>query len=165
MVVGHFLAGISAVIYSPNTSHYLLLHRAEEKDYAAGAWECLTGRVDQGEGFQDALHREVHEELGITVQVVSILGTTHFFRGSPIPENELVGVVFLCLHNESSSIKISDEHSEFRWLDYQHSVHLLSAPDPSTQWAHRVIERAQAILTSLPGELLDFLQAEGLEFG
>jgi len=96
MPIGRFYAGIAAVIRSPRTNQYLLLQRSEHKDYAPGAWECVTGRVDQGEGFEDALHREVREELGVRVQVEYILGTTHFQRGAPIPENELVGVIYMC---------------------------------------------------------------------
>ena len=96
MPIGHFYAGIAAVIRSPETRQYLLLRRSEQKDYARGVWECVTGRVDQGEGFEDALRREVREELGVEVQIDYILGTTHFYRGVPIPENELVGVIYLC---------------------------------------------------------------------
>ena len=83
MSMGHFLAGIAALIRSPETGQYLLMRRSEHKDYAPGVWECVTGRVDQGEGFEAALRREVREELGVEVQVEHILGTTHFYRGSP----------------------------------------------------------------------------------
>ncbi len=92
MPIGRFYAGIAALIWVPETKQYLLLRRSTQKDYAQGAWECVTGRVDQGESFEDALRREVREELGAEVQLEYILGTTHFYRGDPIPENELVGV-------------------------------------------------------------------------
>jgi 8-oxo-dGTP diphosphatase len=82
MSIGRFYAGIAAVIWSSQTGQYLLLRRSDEKDYGPGIWECVTGRVDQGEGFEDALHREVREELGVSVQVEYILGTTHFYRGA-----------------------------------------------------------------------------------
>ena len=96
MTIGRFYAGIAALIWSPGTRRYLLLRRSEQKDYAPGVWECVTGRVDQGEGFEDALRREVREELGVDVQAEYILGTTHFYRGNPTPEKELVGVIYLC---------------------------------------------------------------------
>ena len=35
------------------------------------------------------------EELGVEVQVEHILGTTHFYRGEQVPDNELVGVIYL----------------------------------------------------------------------
>ncbi|HIP70446.1 MAG TPA: NUDIX domain-containing protein, partial [Anaerolineae bacterium] len=88
MPVGRFLGGIAALIWDEATDRYLLLRRAAHKDVGAGHWECVTGRVDQGESYEDALHREVQEEIGIPAQIQFIIGTTHFYRGPARPENE-----------------------------------------------------------------------------
>ena len=165
MTIGRFYAGIAAVIWSPATEKYLLLRRSEHKDYGRGVWECVTGRVDQGEGFEEALRREVNEELGVQVQVEHILGTTHFYRGTPTPDNELVGVVYLCSLPDPASIHISAEHSEFRWLSAAQALELLSAEDPSTQWARRVIERAEIIRPLLSKDLPNLHPQAGFEFG
>lgn len=165
MSIGRFYAGIAALIWSPETSRYLLLRRSEHKDYAPGAWECVTGRVDQGEGFEDALRREVREELGVEVQVKHILGTTHFYRGSPDPENELVGVIYLCNLPDPSSIRIDAEHSEYRWLAAQQALDQLTVADPSTQWIRRVIQRAELIRPLLPESLLEFQRQISFELG
>ncbi|MCP4360489.1 MAG: NUDIX domain-containing protein [Chloroflexi bacterium] len=61
--IGHFLGGIATLVWQPDTKQYLLLHRADDKDVGAGHWECVTGRVDQGESFGVAFFREVHEEI------------------------------------------------------------------------------------------------------
>lgn len=165
MTIGRFIAGISAVVWSPENKRYLLLHRSDNRDYGAGIWECLTGRVEQGEGFEDTLRREVLEELNTTVRVVSILGTTHFFRGAPVQENELVGVVYLCYLDKPEAVSISSEHSEFRWLTASQAIELLSAPDPSTQWACRVIKRAEIFRSLLTEDLITFHQENRLELG
>ena len=165
MSIGRFYAGIAAVIWSPEREQYLLLRRSEHKDYAPGAWECLTGRVDQGEGFEDALHREVREELGVQVQVEHILGTTHFYRGNPVPENELVGVVYLCTLDASAPLRLSEEHAEYRWLSANLAYELLTASDPTTQWARRVIQRAEAIRELLPEALIELQRKSGFELG
>ncbi len=165
MTIGKFLAGIAAVIRSPETGQYLLLRRSESKDFGGGVWECLTGRVEQGEGFEEALHREVREELGVDVQVEHILGTTHFYRGPSAPENELVGVVYLCALTDPDSIHISTEHREFRWLNAAQVKEMLSATDPSTRWARRVIERAETVQTMLPPGLVSFQRQAGFELG
>jgi 8-oxo-dGTP diphosphatase len=47
-------------------SEYLLARRPEGKVYA-GWWEFPGGKVEAGESFHDALVRELHEELGITI--------------------------------------------------------------------------------------------------
>ena len=165
MSVGRFYAGIAAVIWSPETSQYLLLRRAEHKDYAPGVWEWVTGRVDQGEGFEDALHREVREELGASVHIDHILGTTHFYRGAPSPKNELLGVVYLCSLADPSTIQIGSEHSDFRWLTAEQALDLLSASDPSTQWARRVLQRVIATSPLIPQGLLEFQCRYGFELG
>ena len=165
MTIGRFYAGIAALIWSPNNQRYLLLRRSEQKDYAALAWECVTGRVDQGEGFEEALRREVREELGVEVQVEHILGTTHFYRGTPDPDNELIGVVYLCSLTDPASIHIGYEHSEYRWLTATEALDLLTATDPSTQWARRVIRRAEAIRPLLPTDLVAFQRKAGFELG
>ena len=82
MDIGRFYGGVGALIWSPRGDVYLLLKRSSKKDYAAGVWECVTGRVDQGEGFEDAIHREVLEELGVKAQIEYFIGTTHFYRGA-----------------------------------------------------------------------------------
>jgi 8-oxo-dGTP diphosphatase len=165
MTVGRFYAGIATVIWSPANRQYLLLHRSAQSSVRPSVWECVTGRVDQGESFDDALHREVHEELGVTVQVEHILGTAHYYRGAHSPENELVGVVYFCTLDHTASIHLSEEHVEYRWLPFNRAIELLSAPDTSTQWTKRVIQHAETIRTLLPQELLEFQITAGFEFG
>jgi 8-oxo-dGTP diphosphatase len=45
---------------------FLLTSRPEGKVYA-GYWEYPGGKLEQGETVEDALRRELHEELGITI--------------------------------------------------------------------------------------------------
>ena len=125
----------------------------------------VSGRVDQGEGFEDALHREVREELGVEVQIEHILGTTHFYRGNPIPENELVGVIYLCALPDPTLIRISLEHSEYRWLSADQAIDLLTNSDPTTQWIKRVIQRAETIRPMLPEKMIEYQRISGFELG
>ena len=160
MSIGRFRAGIGALLWSPTKDKYLLLRRSKDKDFASGVWECVTGRVDQGESFEDAVYREVQEELGMQVQIEFILGTTHFYRGDEIPENELLGVIYCCSIDDPDSISISAEHSEYRWVAADEAYDFLSAMDPSTQWIRKVIERAEVVRTFLP-RLFDFHRQQG----
>ncbi len=114
--IGRFLGGVGALIVNPENDTYLLLKRAATKDFAPGVWECVTGRVDQGEGFDEAVVREVREEIGAGVQPLYILGTTHFYRGTAVPENELIGIIYLCTIADSTTITISEEHDDYCWL-------------------------------------------------
>ena len=164
-IIGRFYGGIGALIWSPKLERYLLLRRSAAKDYGAGAWECVTGRVDQGEGFEEALHREVMEELGVRVEVMAILGTTHFYRGAPLPENELIGVIFLCTLDDPAAIHIGPEHSELRWLRADEVLQSLDAHDPTTRWARRLIARGEIVRKLVPHELANYYQSAGVETG
>lgn len=159
MPIGRFLCGIAALIWDPATDEYLLLRRAESKDFARNDWECPTGRVDQGESFTAALHREVREEIGARVQIEFIIATTHFYRGAEIPENELNGVIFGCSLASSRPAGFGEEHSEMRWVTAQEAYALL----PKDHWLQNVIRRAENLRRLLPPELKDEFRREGLE--
>jgi 8-oxo-dGTP pyrophosphatase MutT (NUDIX family) len=47
-----------ALIWRETDGRYLLLQRSAERDVGAGQWECVTGRLEQGEGVPDALYRK-----------------------------------------------------------------------------------------------------------
>ena len=76
MAVGRFLAMVGVLVWRQTDGKYLLLQRSAAKDFAAGEWECVTGRLEQGESFVQAGPREAFEELGLDVHVEFILGTT-----------------------------------------------------------------------------------------
>ncbi|MFA7291068.1 MAG: Nudix family hydrolase [Rhodocyclaceae bacterium] len=60
------MRGESTGAASGGSREFLLARRPEGKVYA-GWWEFPGGKVEAGESFHDALVRELHEELGITI--------------------------------------------------------------------------------------------------
>ena len=50
---------------------FLLTSRPEGKVYA-GHWEFPGGKLEAGESVEEALRRELHEELGIDINVASV---------------------------------------------------------------------------------------------
>jgi 8-oxo-dGTP diphosphatase len=159
MPIGRFLCGIAALIWDPATDKYLLLRRSLSKDFAARSWECPTGRVDQGESFTTALHREVQEEIGATVQIEFIIAATHFYRGPELPENELNGLIFGCSLASPGPISFGDEHSEMRWATAEEAYALL----PADHWLQDVIRRAESLHRLLPPELRHEFRRKGFE--
>ena len=158
MSIGRFYGMIGALIRDAGTGKYLMLRRSSEKDVGSGSWECVTGRVDQGEGFSEALQREVMEELGVHVTPDFILRTSHFYRGEPIPENEMVGVMVACSLATPEAIRTSWEHSESCWISVEEAVELL----PSGYWLAELIQRDAAMRELIPESLLDFYHQTGI---
>jgi 8-oxo-dGTP diphosphatase len=167
MSIGRFRAGVGAVIWSPGRNAYLLLQRAPDKDFAPGAWECVTGRVDQGEDFETALRREVREELGRTfaVEVDFIIGTSHFYRGPETADHELLGVIYHCSPVGTTSIELSVEHSRYRWVPANEVQAELREDEPAEAWLKRTLARAAALRDLLPPALLRLNHRTGFELG
>ncbi len=163
--VGRFLGGIAALIYDSRKERYLLLKRSSKKDFGAGNWECVTGRLDQGEGFETALYREVGEEVGLEIRPAFIIGTTHFYRGEKRPKNELVGVVYCCEVAGETAVQMSQEHSEYRWVTYEEAQALADATNPAEYWLVKIIKRADLLRQSLPDNLIAFQKNNGFELG
>lgn len=157
--VGRFFAGIAALIYNPQTHRYLLLRRASDRDFGADRWECVTGRVDQGESFAQALHREVREEIGGRVQIDFIVGTSHFYRGPAVPEYELLSVLYGCTILNPDEISFGAEHSEMRWATAEDALALF----PPGYWLQEVIQRAEMLREHLPGTLIELFHDNEFE--
>jgi len=152
MGVGRFLGGVMAVVRELENGRYLLLQRSQMKDVGAGSWECVTGRVDQGENFEQALYREVTEEIGVRPTIEFIIGTTHFYRGPVSPETELLGMAYACTIPRAGDIQLSFEHDAHHWLMPQEIAEFLH----DDHWLPPIIERAEVIRSVWPDELRDY---------
>jgi 8-oxo-dGTP diphosphatase len=159
MAVGRFLAMIGALVWRQMDGKYPLLQRSAAKDVAAGQWECVTGCLKQGESFEQAVRREASEELGLEVHIEFVLGTTHFYRGAALPENEMVGVHYGCSIHGAMRMQWSDEHCAYQWVRMEEAQALF----PAGHWLRALIARAEAMRRLMPHELLQFYRREGFE--
>lgn len=157
--IGRFMGFIGALLWHPTSKKYLLLKRSASRDVGAGSWECVTGRLNQGDGFGDALRREIYEELGVSVQVDFVIGTSHFYRGKEKAENEMIGLQYRCSLDDPDSIQLSHEHSESRWVTAEEAYQLL----PDGHWLVKSIARAESLGDLLPPSLIDFNRQQGIE--
>ena len=91
---------------------------------AAGRWEFPGGKVEEGETAEEALVREISEELGCDIRV------TGWLDGAvPIGEqHQLLVATAVIVHGEPEPV----EHDAVRWLapEELHAVDWLEADRP-----------------------------------
>ena len=83
-----------------------------------GKWGVPGGRLKPGEHFAAALKREVSEEVGLEVE---LLRPVHIDEWRPVVHNEpwqIVATFILC-KPLSSTIRLSEEHDNYAWIDLQ----------------------------------------------
>ncbi|MBI5930043.1 MAG: A/G-specific adenine glycosylase [Chloroflexi bacterium] len=95
-----------------NTKRELLIAKRRDKDLLGGLWEFPGGKVESGETLEACLARELHEEMGITVEVGEFLvkvqhAYTHF---------KITLFAFECVFAPTSAEPTCHECADFRWV-------------------------------------------------
>jgi bis(5'-nucleosidyl)-tetraphosphatase len=117
--------------------YYLLLQ------YEAGHWDFPKGNIEKGEKMEETAKREIGEETGIK-DVKFIDGfkewIKYFFRAGG--ENIFKIVTFLLAETKETEVKISWEHTGFRWLPYKEALEQLTFKN-----AKEILKKANEFLT------------------
>ncbi len=92
---------------------FLLLH------YPSGHWDFVKGKMEKGETPNQTAIRETQEEPGIT-DVKFLENFEEWIQYNFQFEGELVHkkVVFFLGETKTKDIKISNEHLNYIWMDY-----------------------------------------------
>jgi mutator protein MutT len=119
----------------------LIAKRAANKKIFPDQWEVPGGHVEFGESAQEAVAREVREEIHVDI----IVGEPVFcFSYISSQGNHAIEVDFLAtLKDESQSIKINPEdHSEYKWVDEVDCGTLFEPHD----WNGQAVKKAFEVL-------------------
>ena len=102
------MVGAALVRELPGRGRCVLASRRTEPPRLAGLWEFPGGKVEAGESDEQALRRELREELQVEVAVGERLGDD-----LPIGETAVLRV-YLCTLVQGEPALV--DHDEHRWL-------------------------------------------------
>src|SRR3546814_8849682 len=96
---------VSAAVMEDGQGRVLLTRRSDDGDLA-GAWEFPGGKREPGETAQQALCRELHEELGIRVRV----GARSEEHTSELQSLMRISYAVFCLKKQKKKHKLHNKH-------------------------------------------------------
>ena len=116
---------------------FLLLH------YPSGHWDFVKGKMEKGESTHETAIRETKEETGIT-DITFLENFEEWIKYDFQYQGELVHkkVVFFLAETKTKEVKISHEHLNYTWMDYNTSMEKTTFDNAKT-----VLTRAQTLLT------------------
>ncbi|HUJ47219.1 MAG TPA: 8-oxo-dGTP diphosphatase MutT [Rhizomicrobium sp.] len=102
---------VAAVALTDSDGRVLIAQRPPDKPMA-GLWEFPGGKVEASERPEDALIRELREELGITVKEACLAPFT--FASHSYPDFHLLMPLYICRRWEGAPRPL--EHSALKWV-------------------------------------------------
>ncbi len=103
---------------------FLLLRRSETEIYP-GLWQMVSGKIDEGEKAYEAALREIKEETNL---VPKKFWTAPNINSFYYPEGDYISMlpVFAALVDKNSEVKISKEHTDYKWVEPEEAKRLLA---------------------------------------
>ena len=123
-----FTVGVKVLFQNIDGKYLLLLKDANEckENGVKIHWDIPGGRIDEGESVDEAVKREVKEEIGIaSFSKGTLLGVTISNFAQLFADNKLLLVVYEGTFQENENIILNSEHSEYKWVEKQEAVQLL----------------------------------------
>ena len=105
---------VAAIIKKNN--HYLIAKRNRDK-YMGLLWEFPGGKVERSETFEEALSREILEELNVSITIHNKIAEEKYKDD----EIDIVLHYFICSSNDEDFIL--SEHEAIEWIkkeDFDH---------------------------------------------
>lgn len=95
--------------------------------YGAGHWDFPKGNIEAGESEIDTVKREVYEETGIR-DIELLNGFRHEISYFYRKQGNLVNksVIFYLARSFEKNVKLSSEHKDYAWLDYDNAMKRLT---------------------------------------
>ncbi|MDO8425530.1 MAG: NUDIX domain-containing protein [bacterium] len=111
----------------------LVLRRRDNDVHGPGQWDIPGGRLNDGEDPYDGVRREAREEASIAIDIEQVIDVQWFTRDD---EQHITMMIFACSLQGSGTVRLSEEHVEYRWVPVEEVTALQS-------WLAPVVGRYQ----------------------
>jgi len=96
----------------------LIAKRTDKRELYPSKWECGGGQVYAGENFEEAIKRQMADELGVMVNKMVIFGT-YEIQTPQLEQKKIPGIIFVCFFDKYLNGKEPrinpKEFSEWKW--------------------------------------------------
>jgi len=123
-----------AIIF--NEGKFLVVRRGMDAHSSPGLWDFPGGYVDFGEDLYDSIKREIEEETGLKIDV---LEPYEVHSRITYDKNHWITIAYKC-NTENSDIKLSYEHSEYKWVNLE-EFNKLDAVDKIIMFAKKAYDK------------------------
>ncbi|RZI46690.1 8-oxo-dGTP diphosphatase MutT [Candidatus Finniella inopinata] len=103
---------VAAVALTNQQGEILLVQRPAGKQMA-GLWEFPGGKIESHESPEQALQRELKEELNLTVDLDDLVHLC--FVSHPYPDFHLVMLIYTC-HQWQGDVEMLENQEDFAWV-------------------------------------------------
>lgn len=102
---------VNVVLGIVEKENKILLVKRERGDFA-NLWAIPGGKVEESEHLDTAIMREMHEEIGIPMDFVKLLGTATEI----MHDKNATSLLYICLLNMKNESVISNPEFETKWF-------------------------------------------------
>ena len=131
---------VAAVLFNQE-GKMLITQRSATKKYLPNVWHIPGGQIDEGETVEEALKREVKEELNLQItEIMADTGVAHDYTG----HGGLKSRTLFILVKSLGEITLNHENQSFKYIDKSEINEYL---EPFVQEVnHRVFDESKKIL-------------------
>ncbi len=103
---------------------YLIMKRAADQKYP-NIWQMTTGKIDKDEKAYEAAIREIKEETNLDINELYVVPNINYFYDNKDDSITIIPV-FVAIVKATNNIKLSSEHSEYKWSNAKEAKELFA---------------------------------------
>ncbi len=120
---------LASAVINNNEGKILLLKRSAVASYP-NHWQFVEGKIEADEKPDEALKREIQEEIGATVRNMQ-LSVSNYSETEANGQNILCFRIVFTVDLDSTEVRLSNEHNDFGWYSEDEALALPLLPGVS----------------------------------